>query len=259
MNLPLYHIDAFTSRLFGGNPAAVVLMDEWLADEHLLAIAAENNLPETGFVIPRSDESPLRWFTPTVEMDLCGHATLAAAHVLFKYRFPSQDRMTFSSRSGNLVVIKRGEQLVLDFPSRPGNPIETTDTLVAALGMKPSAALRARDLLAIVETEDEVRSFQPDFARIASLDEFGLILSAPGRSVDFVSRFFAPRAGVPEDPVTGSAHCTLVPYWAQRLGRRKLTAQQLSMRGGELECELNGDRVLMAGNAVEYLRGEISV
>jgi len=259
MKLPLYQIDAFTSRVFGGNPAAVVLMDEWLADERLLAIAAENNLPETAFVIPRPDVSPLRWFTPSIEMDLCGHATLAAAHVLFMHRFPSQDRMTFSSRSGDLVVTKRGDRLVLDFPSRPGNRVEDTNRLVEAIGIKPSAAYRARDLLAIVETEEDVRAFQPDFARIAALDELGLILSAPGKSVDFVSRFFAPRAGVPEDPVTGSAHCTLVPYWAERLGRRKLTAKQLSARGGDLECELLGDRVLMAGNAVEYLRGEISV
>jgi len=259
VKLPLYHIDAFTSRVFGGNPAAVVLMEEWLPDDRLSAIAAENNLPETAFVIPRPDISALRWFTPAVEMDLCGHATLAAAHVLFKERFPSQDRMTFTSRSGDLVVTKRGNRLVLDFPSRPGNLVETTEKLVMALGMKPRAAYRARDLLAIVETEEDVRSFQPDFERIASLDEFGLILSAPGDRVDFVSRFFAPRAGVPEDPVTGSAHCTLVPYWAERLGRHKLTAKQLSTRGGDLECELHGDRVLMAGESVEYLRGEISV
>jgi PhzF family phenazine biosynthesis protein len=259
MKLPLYQIDAFTSRVFGGNPAAVVLMDEWLADERLLAIAAENNLPETAFVIPRADVSPLRWFTPSIEMDLCGHATLAAAHVLFTHRFPSLERMTFSSRSGNLVVTKRGDRLVLDFPSRPGNLVEDTGPLVAALGLKPSAAYQARDLLAIVESEEDVRAFQPDFTRIAALDAMGLILSAPGKNVDFVSRFFAPRAGVPEDPVTGSAHCTLVPYWAERLGRRKLTAKQLSTRGGDLECELLGDRVLMAGNAVEYLQGEISV
>jgi len=259
MKLPLYQIDAFTSRVFGGNPAAVVLMNEWLPDDRMLAIAAENNLPETAFVIPRAEVSELRWFTPTIEMDLCGHATLAAAHVLLKDRFSSLNRMTFSSRSGNLVVTREGERLVLDFPSRPGNLIETSEALAALLGTRPREAYRARDLLAIVETEEEVRSFRPDFARIASLDELGLILSAPGKSVDFVSRFFAPRAGVPEDPVTGSAHCTLVPYWAERLGRRKLTAKQLSARGGDLECELRGDRVLMAGHAVEYLRGEITV
>ncbi|HET9887211.1 MAG TPA: PhzF family phenazine biosynthesis protein, partial [bacterium] len=200
MKLPLYQIDAFTSRVFGGNPAAVVLMDEWLADERLLAIAAENNLPETAFVIPRADVSPLRWFTPSIEMDLCGHATLAAAHVLFTHRFPSLERMTFSSRSGNLVVTKRGDRLVLDFPSRPGNLVEDTNSLVQALGIQPSAAYQARDLLAIVESEEEVRAFQPDFTRIAALEAMGLILSAPGKNVDFVSRFFAPRAGVPEDP-----------------------------------------------------------
>jgi predicted PhzF superfamily epimerase YddE/YHI9 len=259
MKLPIFQIDAFTSRVFGGNPAAVVVMDEWLADDRLLAIAAENNLPETAFVIARPDVAPLRWFTPTIEMDLCGHATLATAHVLFTNRFPTQDRITFSSRSGNLAVTREGERLVLDFPSRPGNRIEITAALAGVLGKNAREAYRARDLLAIVDTEEEVRSFRPDFARIAALDELGLILSAPGKSVDFVSRFFAPRAGVLEDPVTGSAHCTLVPYWAGRLGKQKLTAKQLSARGGDLECELRGDRVLMAGHAVEYMQGVITV
>jgi predicted PhzF superfamily epimerase YddE/YHI9 len=259
MKLPIYQIDAFTRRMFGGNPAAVVLLDDWLPDETLQAIAAENNLAETAFVIPRSEVSPLRWFTPGVEVDLCGHATLATAYVLFRHRFPSLDRITFSTRSGELIVARDGDRFNMDFPSRPGRAVELTDRIVSALGMRPREALLARDLLVIFEHEEQVRAFRPDFERIASLDAFALIISAPGNSVDFVSRFFAPRAGVPEDPVTGSAHCTLVPYWAARLGKRKLIAKQLSARGGDLSCELRGDRVLICGNAVEYLRGEIDV
>jgi len=259
MKLPLYQVDAFTRRMFGGNPAAIVLLDDWLPDETLQAIAAENNLAETAFVIPRSEVSPLRWFTPGMEVDLCGHATLATAYVLFRHRFPSLNRIMFSTRSGNLIVARDGDLLSMDFPSRPGRPVEITDQIVSAVGMRPREALLARDLLAILEREEEVRAFRPDFERIASLEAFALIISAPGNTVDFVSRFFAPRAGVPEDPVTGSAHCTLVPYWAARLGKHKLVAKQLSARGGDLSCELRGDRVLISGNAVEYLRGEIDV
>jgi PhzF family phenazine biosynthesis protein len=259
MKLPLYQVDAFTRRLFGGNPAAVVLLDEWLPDEILQAIAAENNLAETAFVIPREEVSPLRWFTPGLEVDLCGHATLAAAYVLFQHCFPLLSRITFSTRSGNLVVARDGDLLSMDFPSRPGRAVEVTDQIVSAVGMRPREALLARDLLVIFEREEEVQAFRPDFERIAALDAFALIISAPGNTVDFVSRFFAPRAGVPEDPVTGSAHCTLVPYWAARLGKHRLVAKQLSARGGDLSCELRGDRVLISGNAVEYLRGEIDV
>jgi predicted PhzF superfamily epimerase YddE/YHI9 len=259
MNLPLYQVDAFTRRLFGGNPAAVVVLDEWLEDELLQAIAAENNLSETSFVIPAADVCPLRWFTPTVEVDLCGHATLAAAHVLFRHHFPDRDRIVFRTRSGDLAVARSGDLLVLDFPARPGRRIPVDAALVDALGARPMEAYLARDLLAVFETEQEVRAFQPDFQRIASLDALALIITAPGSQADFVSRFFAPAAGVPEDPVTGSAHCTLIPYWAERLGRTTLTARQLSPRGGELHCELRGDRVLIGGSAVEYLRGEIAV
>ncbi len=259
MKLPLYQVDAFTSRTFRGNPAAVVLLDEWLPDGVLAAIAAENNLAETAFVVTRGDVMPLRWFTPTVEVDLCGHATLAAAHVLFRYSIPSAKSVTFSTRSGNLVVERDGELLSMDFPSRPGKPMQVTDALVSALGVRPREALIARDLLAVLATESQVRSFQPDFQRIASLDAFALIVSAPGDAVDYVYRFFAPRQGIPEDPATGSANCTLVPYWAARLGKAELVAKQLSARGGDLRCTLRGDRVLIAGGAAEYLRGEITV
>ena len=259
MKLPLYQLDAFTSRLFGGNPAAVVLLDAWLPDSVLAAIAAENNLAETAFVIPRLEVSPLRWFTPAVEVDLCGHATLAAADVLFRYRFPKLARIVFSTKSGELAVTREGALLNMDFPARPGKPVAVTDALAAALGAQPRAAYLARDLLAIFDAESEVRSLRPDFARVAALDAFAVIVSAPGDTVDFVSRFFAPRAGIPEDPVTGSSHCTLAPYWAARLGKNRLTARQLSARGGDLLCELRGERVTIAGRVVEYLRGEIEV
>jgi predicted PhzF superfamily epimerase YddE/YHI9 len=259
MKLPMYQVDAFTSRVFGGNPAAVVLLDRWLPNETLLAIAAENNLSETAFVIPRADVSPLRWFTPALEVDLCGHATLAAGHVLLARGLPSSSQVVFSTRSGELMVRREGDLLAMDFPSRPGRPVEVTEAILSVLGTRPREALLARDLLAIFESEAQVRAFRPDFGRIASLDAFALIISAPGERADFVSRFFAPRAGVPEDPVTGSAHCTLVPYWSSRLGKTKLVAEQLSTRGGELRCELRGDRVVMAGDAVDYLSGEITV
>jgi PhzF family phenazine biosynthesis protein len=259
MKLPLYQVDAFTGRMFGGNPAAVVLLDDWLPDSALAAIAAENNLAETAFVVARGDVMPLRWFTPTVEVDLCGHATLAAAHVLFEYSMPSAQSVTFSTRSGNLVVTRDGELLSMDFPSRPGKPLQVTDAITSALGLRPREAYLARDLLAVLATESDVRTFQPDFQRIASLDAFALIISAPGDGVDYVYRYFAPRQGIPEDPATGSANCTLVPYWAARLGKAKLAAKQLSARGGDLYCALRGDRVLIAGRTVEYLRGEITV
>ena len=258
MKLPIYQIDAFTSRLFGGNPAAVVILDQWLPDAVLQSIAAENNLAETAFVIPREDVAQLRWFTPTVEVDLCGHATLAAGHVLFAYQYPSLKMVSFSTRSGVLAVSRDGELLSLDFPARPGRPILVSEALVSALGARPREASLARDLLAVFDTEAEVRELRPDSDLIAALDAFAVIVSAPGNEVDFVSRFFAPRAGIPEDPVTGSAHCTLVPYWATRLGKHKVTARQLSSRGVDLECEHRGDRGTIAGGAVEYLRGEIN-
>ena len=259
MKLPIYQVDAFASRLFGGNPAAVVILERWLEDDVLQAIAAENNLAETAFVVPRDGMALLRWFTPTIEVDLCGHATLAAGHVLFSHHYPSRTKLDFSTRSGVLSVGREGDRLSLDLPARPGTPIEVTDRLVSALGARPREAYVARDVLAVFDAESAVQALRPDFSLIAALDAFAVIVSAPGNVVDFVSRFFAPRAGIPEDPVTGSAHCTLVPYWAARLGKTRLTAKQLSARVGELDCELRGDRVVLTGRAVEYLRGEINV
>jgi PhzF family phenazine biosynthesis protein len=259
MKLRIHQVDAFTSRLFGGNPAAVVLMDDWLPDATLQAIAAENNLAETAFVIPHGDVLPLRWFTPAIEVDLCGHATLAAGHVLFATHRPSASRVRFGTRSGELAVGREGTLLALDFPARPGQPVSVSEALVDALGARPREAHLARDLMAVFETEEEIRALRPRFDRIAALDAFAVIVTARGREVDFVSRFFAPKAGIEEDPVTGSAHCTLTPYWAARLGKSTLSARQLSQRGGELGCALRGDRVSIAGHAVEYLRGEIEV
>lgn len=259
MKLPLFQLDAFTKRLFGGNAAAVVVLDEWLPDSVLTAIAAENNLAETAFVIPGAGVCPLRWFTPTVEVDLCGRATLAAADVLLRYHSSARDRHSFSTRSGELAVTRDGVWLTLDFPSRPGKPVAVTDVLVSALGARPREAYRARDLLAIFDSESDVRSLRPDMPRVAALEAFAVIASAPGDTVDFVSRFFAPGAGIPEDPVTGSSHCTLVPYWAERLDKNKLTAKQVSLRGGDSQCVLRGERVEISGQVVESLRGEINV
>jgi PhzF family phenazine biosynthesis protein len=259
MKLPIYQLDAFTSRLFGGNPAAIVVLQSWLPDETMLKIAAENNLAETAFVIPLAEICPIRWFTPAVEVDLCGHATLAAGHVLLTDYYPSKERVVFSSLGGDLSVSRAGRLLSMDFPSRPGKKIDVSPELIQALGAKPLEAVLARDILALFESEKDVRRIRPKLDKVAALDAFGVIVSAPGDSVDFVSRFFGPRAGVPEDPVTGSAHCTLTPYWSSRLGKQKLIARQVSARGGELVCEMQGDRVIISGQTVEYLRGEISI
>jgi PhzF family phenazine biosynthesis protein len=258
MELPIFHVDAFTSRNFAGNPAAVVILEDgWLADDLLQAIAAENNLSETAFVRTTSEPFPLRWFTPKIEVDLCGHATLASAAVLLWYYCPAQSQVRFSTRSGELSVTQKGSQLAMDFPARPGERVPVSGEIISALGAKPTEAYLARDLLAIFSTEREVASLKPNLELVGALDTFAVIASAKGDQVDFISRFFAPRAGIPEDPVTGSAHCTLIPYWADRLHKDELTARQISARGGELTCERKGDRVLIAGDAVEYLHGKI--
>lgn len=265
MKLPLYQIDAFANQVFRGNPAAVCPLERWLPDATMQSIAAENNLAETAFFVPRPDggsvsgDYDLRWFTPTVEMDLCGHATLASAFIVFASSNGKRDAVTFHTRSGPLTVRRDGGQLAMDFPSRPAAPCPTPPGLVEALGRTPREVAKARDLMAVFDTEDEVRSLAPSFDRIIALGVHAIIVTAPGREVDFVSRFFAPLVGVPEDPVTGSAHCTLIPYWAKRLGKSRLRARQVSVRGGELECEDLGDRVSMAGRAVQYLEGTIEV
>ena len=258
MKLPIYQVDAFTGKVFGGNPAAVCPLDTWLPDATLQGIAAENNLAETAFFVPRNDGGfDLRWFTPTIEMDLCGHATLAAAFVLFTEQNFAGDAIEFYSRSGILRVSRESEILTLDFPSRSPQPCDAPEALVRGLGAQPADVLKSRDYFAVFKTAAEVQSLRPNFAALKTLDSLGIIATAPGEDCDFVSRFFAPQAGVDEDPVTGSAHCTLIPYWSQRLGKNKLFARQISQRGGELFCELAGDRVHIGGKAVLYLRGEI--
>jgi PhzF family phenazine biosynthesis protein len=263
MEIPLYQVDAFASALFRGNPAAVCPLAEWLPDPILQAIAAENNLAETAFYVPQGDRYLLRWFTPTVEVDLCGHATLAAASVILDVRREiSAARVAFDSRSGELVVEREGDLYALDFPARP--PVECTPQddaknagLDTALGATPSKVLLASDCLCVFDTEEQVQALRPNMDRLAAIDRFAFIVTAPGKDCDFVSRFFAPARGIPEDPVTGRAHTTLIPYWSQRLDKRTMFARQVSRRGGELWCEDRGERVRIAGRAVQYLEGRI--
>ncbi len=257
MRIPLYQIDAFAREVFRGNPAAVCPLDDWLPDGVLQSIAAENNLAETAFLVGGEGRYRLRWFTPTREVDLCGHATLASAHVVFEYLEPGRETVVFDSRSGPLAVERREGLITLDFPVLPYEAVEPPALLVEGLGRTPTATYKSRDYLAVFDTEEEIVALRPDMARLAKLDSLGTIATAPGRSSDFVSRFFAPQAGIPEDPVTGSAHSTLTPYWAERLGKTELHALQLSPRGGELFCTARGERVSIAGRAVRYLEGTI--
>ena len=258
MKIRLFQVDAFTRHVFGGNPAAVCPLEQWLDDEVLQAIAAENNLSETAFFVPAGDHFALRWFTPVQEVDLCGHATLASAFVVLSYLQAERDEVTFSSQSGLLTVSRDGDRLRMDFPAWEAKPCAAPAALLAGLGQPPVEVRRTRDYLAIYASEREVRELCPDMQKLITLDA-SVIVTAPGAGVDFVSRFFAPKAGIPEDPVTGSAHCTLVPYWAARLGKTALHARQLSRRGGELFCEQHGDRVWIAGHAAAYLEGTVEI
>jgi PhzF family phenazine biosynthesis protein len=259
LDIPFYQIDAFASHVFSGNPAGVCFLDSWLDDATLQSIAAENSLPETAFLVLARDHYELRWFTPTVEMDLCGHATLASAYALFTYKNNHFKRVDFRTKSGKLSVEQQGNILVMNFPSRKAEPCDPPGEIDAILGLSPSKTLRSRDLLAVYDTEDQVRKLKPDLARLADLEYFGVIVTAPGKNSDFVSRFFAPGAGIPEDPVTGSAHSTLIPYWSERLNKKDLHAFQLSERGGELFCGDKGGRVSIGGRAVTYLSGTIRI
>lgn len=259
MKLPIFQVDAFAERVFCGNPAAVVVMPEWLPDATLLGIARENNYSETAFVLPRGGAFDLRWFTPELEMDLCGHATLASGYVVLQHGYTSSDRAIFNSKAGELAVTRERDLLAMDFPARAPRPRPIDAAVAEALGAVPDELHESRDFLAVFRSQAEVEALHPDLSAVAKLDTFAVIATAPGDSCDFVSRFFAPGAGVPEDPVTGSAHCTLVPYWSERLGKPKLYARQVSKRGGQLWCEHLGERVVLAGRVVEYLRGEINV
>ena len=264
MSQPYYVVDAFTDQLFRGNPAGVCPLTAWLPDETMQKIAAENNLSETAFFVRRAESYyDLRWFTPTIEINLCGHATLASAHVLWNHLGEKSASLRFQSLSGELNVVQQKDHLALDFPSRPAEKIAEPEGLARALGLSavPVWIGNAGDrFLVVLKAAREVLDAVPDFGLLTLFPLGRFILSAPGdNDIDFVSRYFAPKAGVPEDPVTGSAHCTLVPYWSERLGKKVLRAKQISVRGGDLFCEDLGDRVLIAGHAVTYLRGEIFV
>ena len=258
MRLSQYQVDAFTDRPFAGNPAAVVPLDAWLDDGLMQAIAAENNLSETAFLVPNGKAWGLRWFTPLSEVDLCGHATLASAHVLFHELGVTREALHFDTRSGRLTVRRDGKALQMDFPRWPVRPLTTDPGIGAALGADPTEVHdTGACLMAVFDDEAAVLALTPDMRAVAALHPFGLIVTAPGRSQDFVSRFFAPAVGIDEDPVTGSTHCALTPFWAARLGKSTLTARQISARGGELECELRGDRVLLRGRAVTVIESTL--
>jgi len=257
MKLPIFQIDAFTSHSFGGNPAAVIPLSDWLAEDVLQAIAEENNLSETAYVVGGNGHYELRWFTPAVEVDLCGHATVAAAWVIRNELNDLSDLICFESRSGELQVRFNGTQVELNFPAQPGEACATDILFEQAFGIVPEGVMASADYMVLFENQQQIEALQPDFSVLKQLDRRGVICTAPGDQVDFVSRWFGPNVGVDEDPVTGSAHCALTPYWAERLGKSCLSARQLSARGGELECEINGDRVLIRGNAVKYMQGQI--
>jgi len=260
MKLSIFQVDAFTDKPFAGNPAAVVPLEgEFLPADVMLKIAAENNLSETAFFVKRDGYYDLRWFTPNYEIDLCGHATLASAYVLYELLGETADVLKFETKSGELAVERRDDLLVLDFPSRPAVDCEIPDGLIEAIGKSSKEILRSRDYLMVYETEEDVREINPNFAALLGIDSHAVIVTAPGADCDFVSRFFAPEIGVFEDPVTGSAHCTLIPYWAKRLGKTELFARQISARGGELFCELRDDRVRIGGRAALFMTGEIYV
>jgi predicted PhzF superfamily epimerase YddE/YHI9 len=260
MRIPLYQVDAFAGRVFTGNPAAVCPLEKWLDDAQMQAIALENNLSETAFFVRENGRYRLRWFTPAVEVDLCGHATLASASVIFSFPDHSSDVVKFDTKSGELVVRRDGDLLAMDFPARPPVRCDTPALLLEGLGKAPLETWEARDYLAVYETEEDVRALAPNMDALARLGHFAVIVTAPAlpkTGADFVSRFFAPASGVPEDPVTGSSHCTLTPYWSKRLGKPSLHALQVSARGGELWCEHRGDRVAISGKAVRFMDGTI--
>ena len=258
MTIPIYQVDAFTLGPFSGNPAAVCPLDTWLDDDTMQNIAAENNLAETAFIVARDSGYDLRWFTPLVEVDLCGHATLAAGYAVLNHLRSDLNSVSFETISGELIVSREGERPSMDFPARAPTPVAVSEALSDALGLAPSELHLSRDVLAVYDDEASVRRLSPDQAKLAALDDgFGVIVTAKGDTVDFVSRFFVPKGGIAEDPVTGSAHCTLVPFWAERLGRSQLVAHQVSARGGELLCKLRGDRVIVSGQCVLFLTGSI--
>ena len=259
MNLEIYYVDAFSNNIFGGNPAAVIFTN--LSDDDLMQnIAAENNLSETAFINISENENIIRWFSPTKEVDLCGHATLASAFVYFNYINTEKDTIEFKSNGGMLIVNKKDNILELDFPKDTFIKTNHEDAVCNAIGLKPTETYKGQiNLMAVYENEEEILNLQPDFKKVIDLTGQGLIVTAPGLHHDFVSRYFCPKYGINEDPVTGSAHTTLIPYWSDKLGSKKLLAKQVSTRGGELFCENKDERVLIGGNAVLYMKGNINI
>jgi PhzF family phenazine biosynthesis protein len=257
--LPIYQVDAFASRVFAGNPAAVCPLDDWLPDAVLQAIAVENNLSETAFFVKNGADFDLRWFTPASEVDLCGHATLGSAYVIANYLDNGSTEVRFHSRSGPLTVTREGDLYTLDFPALPPRRIADSAAVAAALGAAPAELWEEMDLMAVFASQAAVAALAPDMAKVEVLETRGVIVTAPGEDCDFVSRFFAPRSKIPEDPVTGSAHCILTPYWAERMGKTRMSARQISARGGELEVEARGERVLISGRVAPYMEGRIRV
>lgn len=255
----IYQIDAFTRKVFGGNPAAVIPLNDWLPEELMQQIARENNLSETAFFVKDGNQYSIRWFTPEIEIDLCGHATLASAYVLFEYLGFEKEKIDFIYKGGNLSVAKHGNLLAMDFPAVPSVEAAVDKTVVSAMGKQPLLARKARDLLLLYQNQQDIVDLEPNFVELAQIEHLGIIATAPGEKVDFVSRFFAPRAGINEDPVTGSAHCMLIPFWAERLNKNKMEALQLSARTGELLCEYKKERVVISGQAVTYMIGELKL
>ena len=260
MKIPIYQVDAFTDHVFKGNPAAVCPLKNWLSDEIMQSIAMENNLSETAFFVPMEGGYHIRWFTPFMEVDLCGHATLASAHVLFHHLDHREPEIRFLSRSGDLLVIK-GEMnfLKMNFPAYEVKAVHNDPVYAEIFGIQPTAAYRGNYLMLEYPAEQMVRSIKPDFEKVRSVDTVGVIITSPGRDYDFVSRFFAPAAGIDEDPVTGSAFSSLIPFWAERLQKSSLKAFQCSARGGKVEGEYAGDRVIISGKAITFLEGILSI
>ena len=260
MRIPIYQIDAFSSEPFKGNPAAVCPLEEWLPDKVMQSIAMENNLSETAFFIKNEDQYDIRWFAPKIEIDLAGHPTLAAAHVIFNEMNHNGNNITFNSKIGDTLEISRNKDIIsMNFPSRPPKKIHKKELIEEAIGVEVEEFYENRDGLAVVANEEIVRNLAPSMDKISKMDYIGLIVTSHGENVDFVSRFFAPQIGVPEDPVTGSAHCKLIPLWAEKLNKNKLTAKQLSSREGTLYCEYLNDRVIIGGKAVTVLSGKLII
>jgi predicted PhzF superfamily epimerase YddE/YHI9 len=257
MKIKQYQVDAFATRAFEGNPAAVCPLQGWLDDDLMQAIAEENNLSETAFFVPSDKGFALRWFTPVKEVDLCGHATLATAHVIFEQLGYAGEVITFETRSGELFVKRQGQQLEMDFPACPPTPCALPGLLAEGLGQRPIEVWAADDYLAVFDSEATVRAITPNQALLGQLDLRAVVITAPGNEVDFVSRLFAPKLGIPEDPVTGSVHCALAPYWANKLGKTILSARQVSKRGGSLTCVVKADRVMLSGSAVTVMEAEL--